>query len=359
MYIQAIVASIASLLAVLLVTPLVIKFAIKIGAVDKPNARKVHEKVMPRLGGLAIFIGVIVGFFVGGLYNEKVTAITLGGILITIIGMLDDKYELSAKVKFVGQILVASLIVGSGLTIQLLTIPYIGDFELGTFGIPVTIFWIVAITNAINLIDGLDGLSAGISVIGIATIAFMAGSAGSMLIFTFAMILIGSTVGFLFYNFHPAKIFMGDTGALFLGYSISILSLLGLYKSVTLFSVVIPIIILGVPIFDTAFAIIRRIANKKPISSPDKSHLHHRLLAIGLSHRNTVLAIYAFGILFSVSALILSESTLWGTVLIIVGLIVIIEVIVEVIGLVHEKYRPIVNLYKKITGNRDISKQRS
>lgn len=151
---------------------------------------------------------------------------------------------------------------------------------------------------------------------------------------------------------------MGDTGALFLGYSISILSLLGLYKSVTLFSFLVPIIILGVPVFDTTYAIIRRIVNKKPISAPDKSHLHHRLLALGLSHRNTVLAIYAFGILFSISAILVSESTLWGTIFIIFGLLVITEVVAEVIGIVHVKYKPILNLLKKLTGRRSFDRQR-
>ncbi|EIJ80486.1 Glycosyl transferase, family 4, conserved region protein [Bacillus methanolicus PB1] len=358
MYTQAVIAFFVSLISVLIVTPFVIKLAIKIGAVDKPNARKVHSKLMPRMGGLAIFIGVIAGYFAGGVYNEKVTAISVGAILIVLIGMLDDKYELSAKVKFAGQLLVAALIVASGLTMDLVTIPYIGNFELGFWSYPITVLWIVGITNAINLIDGLDGLSAGISAIGIATIAIMAALAGKMLIFTLSLILLGSIIGFLFYNFHPAKIFMGDTGALFLGYSISILSLLGLYKSVTLFSFLVPIIILGVPVFDTTYAIIRRIVNKKPISAPDKSHLHHRLLALGLSHRNTVLAIYAFGILFSVSAILVSESTLWGTVFIIFGLLVITELIAEVIGIVHVKYKPILNLFKKLSGRRSFDRQR-
>ncbi|AIE61384.1 glycosyltransferase family 4 protein [Bacillus methanolicus] len=358
MYTQAVIAFFVSLITVLIVTPFVIKLAIKIGAVDKPNARKVHSKLMPRLGGLAIFIGVIAGYFAGGVYNEKVTAISLGAILIVLIGMLDDKYELSAKVKFAGQLLVAALIVASGLKMDFVSIPYIGKFQLGFWSYPITVLWIVGITNAINLIDGLDGLSAGISAIGIATIAIMAASAGKMLIFTLSVILLGSIIGFLFYNFHPAKIFMGDTGALFLGYSISILSLLGLYKSVTLFSFLVPIIILGVPVFDTTYAIIRRIVNKKPISAPDKSHLHHRLLALGLSHRNTVLAIYAFGILFSISAILVSESTLWGTIFIIFGLLVITEVVAEVIGIVHVKYKPILNLLKKLTGRRSFDRQR-
>jgi UDP-GlcNAc:undecaprenyl-phosphate GlcNAc-1-phosphate transferase len=349
---NAVLAAIAAFITVIAITPIVIKLAIKIGATDQPNARKVHQKIMPRLGGLAIFIGVVVGYFTAGLYNEKMTAISLGAILIVVIGILDDKFELSAKVKLGGQLIVAGLIVGSGLTIDILSIPYVGTYELGIWGIPITIFWIVAITNAINLIDGLDGLSAGISAISIATIAFMAGSADKVLILTISLILLGSIIGFLFYNFHPAKIFMGDTGALFLGYSISILSLLGLYKSVTLFSFLVPVIILGVPVFDTTFAIIRRVVNRRPISSPDKSHLHHRLLDLGLSHRRTVLSIYFFGIVFSASAIVVSVTTLWGTILIILALVIVTELFAEIIGLVGEKYKPVLTLCRKITGNK-------
>ncbi|TFD95750.1 glycosyltransferase family 4 protein [Jeotgalibacillus sp. R-1-5s-1] len=352
MIMNAMIAGIVALVTVLILTPLVMKLAVKIGAVDQPNARKVHEKVMPRLGGLAIFGGVIAGFYAGGLHNEKVTAISVGAILIVIVGILDDKYQLSAKTKLLGQLVVAGLIIYSGLTIDFITIPYVGEFELGFWQYPITLFWIVAITNAINLIDGLDGLSAGISGIGIATIAVMAGMSGKVLIFTLSIILLGSILGFLFYNFHPAKIFMGDTGALFLGYAIAVLSLLGLYKSVTLFSFLIPIIILGVPIFDTTFAIIRRIANKQPISAPDKSHLHHRLLFMGLSHRNTVLAIYGMGIIFSLTAIVLTESTLWGSFFIVLGLLIVFEIVAEIIGLVNERYRPFLFLYKKLVRNR-------
>lgn len=346
MDIRMILAFIASFITVLIVTPFVIKLAIKIGATDKPNHRKVHQKLMPRLGGLAIFIGVFVGFFASGLYKEKMTGIIVGALIIIIIGILDDKYELSAKVKFIGQIIVASIIVSTGLTIDFISIPFVEKINLGIWSIPVTIFWIVAITNAINLIDGLDGLAAGISSIGIATIAIMAGIAGKGMILPLALILLGSTIGFLFYNFHPAKIFMGDTGALFLGYSISILSLLGLYKSVTLFSLVVPILILGVPIFDTTFAIIRRVVNRKPISAPDKSHLHHRILAMGFSHRNTVLIIYAMGILFSVCAIVFESATLWGSLLIVAGLLIFFQIIAELIGLVNEGYKPFLKMLK-------------
>ncbi|MDG4657188.1 MraY family glycosyltransferase [Ectobacillus antri] len=349
MNLQLIYAFIASFITVLLVTPFVIKLAFKIGAVDKPNARKVHQKITPRIGGLAIFIGVVVGYFVSGLYNERMTTIVVGAIVIVIIGVLDDMYELSAKWKFLGQVFVALLIVRSGLMIDYVNIPFTNDsYELGLFAYPLTIFWIVGITNAINLIDGLDGLSAGVSSIALTTLAVMAFLGNTPLILTIAVIVIASTIAFLFYNFNPAKIFMGDTGALFLGYCISILSLLGLYKSVTLFSLIVPIIILGVPIFDTSFAIIRRLVNKQPISAPDKSHLHHRLLAMGFSHRKTVLLIYMFGIFFSVSAIVFSRLLLWQSMLILLVLLLVGEIIAEVIGLVHEKYKPIISVYRKV-----------
>ncbi|WP_449623019.1 glycosyltransferase family 4 protein [Robertmurraya sp. Marseille-Q9965] len=350
MNLSVLLAFCASLLTVIIITPLVMKFAILIGATDKPNERKVHDKVMPRLGGLAIFIGVVVGYFVGGLHQDgKITGITVAGIIIIAIGILDDKFELSPKIKLLGQFLAAVVVVLSGLTIDILYIPFVGEFDPGLWTYPITIFWIVAITNIINLIDGLDGLAAGISAIVISTIAFLAGANGNLLILTLSLIVLGSIIGFLFYNFYPAKIFMGDTGSLFLGYCISVISLLGVYKSVTLFSFVVPIIILGVPIFDTLFAIIRRLVNKRPISSPDKEHLHHRLLSLGLSHRNTVLMIYSLGIIFSIAAIEFSRTTMWGAILITLLLLLTLELIAEAIGLVHQRYKPILYILRKIT----------
>jgi UDP-GlcNAc:undecaprenyl-phosphate/decaprenyl-phosphate GlcNAc-1-phosphate transferase len=352
MNLQLVLTFLVPFITVLLITPLVIKLAVKIGAVDSPNNRKVHQKIMPRLGGLAIFIGVGAGYFASDLQNAPLTGITIGAFIIIITGVLDDKYQLSAKYKLVGQILAALIVAKTGLLIDLLNIPFIGEFDLSfALAFPLTVLWIIAITNAINLIDGLDGLAAGVSTIVIATIAIMAGLNGNVLILTLSLIVIGSTIGFLFYNFHPAKIFMGDTGALFLGYAIAIISLLGVYKSVTLFSFVIPLIILGVPVFDTTFAIIRRLVNKKPISAPDKGHLHHRLLSLGLSHRMTVITIYLLSILFSVSAAVFSTSTLWGAILITFGLLILLELLAELIGLVHYKYRPLLFVYGKLTGD--------
>ena len=350
MDIKLLLAFIISMATAIAVTPLVIKLAHKIGAVDKPSERKVHQNVMPRLGGLAIFIAVIAGYFVAGLYEAKITGIMVGALIIIVLGIIDDKYEISAKIKLLGQILAACAVMGSGLTIDVLNIPFIGVFELGIFSYVITLFWILAITNAINLIDGLDGLSAGISSIVFASIAFLAFTGDKMLILTLSLILLGSTLGFLFHNFYPAKIFMGDTGSMFLGYAISILSLLGLYKSVTLFSFVVPIMILGVPIFDTSFAIIRRVVNRKPISVADKSHLHHRLLALGLKHRDTVLVIYGFGLIFSIAAITFETLTLRWAIFILLFILVAFEIIAEKIGLVSDEYRPIISVFQKVVG---------
>lgn len=348
--IRIVVAFIVSLLTVLIITPIVKRIAIKIGAVDQPNKRKIHKKIMPRMGGLSIFIGVVVGVITSGIYTQtKMTAITFGAILIILLGIFDDKYQLSAKVKFIIQLIVAIMIVSTGLKMEFLSLPFLPErIELGWFSYPFTVLWIVGITNAMNFIDGLDGLAAGLSVIGLSTIAFMALSGGKILILSLSVVVIGSTLGFLFYNFHPAKIFMGDTGSLFLGYVIAILSLLGLYKSVTLFSIVIPIIILGVPIFDTTFAVIRRLINKQPFYMPDKSHIHHKLIAYGLSHRKSVITIYIFGCIFSICAILLKSATLWLSLFIIFLLIIFVQIIVEVTGLVSDQFKPIIKIYKRL-----------
>lgn len=330
-------------IASLAITPLVKKLAIKIGATDKPNQRKVHSKIMPRLGGLAIFISFLIGLVFLRPQDEHLVAIIIGAFIIIIIGVMDDMMELSAKVKFLGQIAAALIVVLNGVQVDYINLPFGGGLELGILSIPLTILWIVGVTNAINLIDGLDGLAAGVSTIALVTISAMAFVKGDIFVLSIAIILIGSTLGFLKYNFHPAKIFMGDTGALFLGFMIAVLSLLG-FKNVTMLSLIVPVIILGVPISDTFFAIIRRIVNKKPLSAPDKSHLHHCMLRLGYSHRQTVLIIYAMAASFGLAAFIFSMSTVWGAMLIVAILLLAIEVFAEKVGLVGKEYRPILRL---------------
>ncbi|KAA0566129.1 glycosyltransferase family 4 protein [Rossellomorea aquimaris] len=327
------------------ITPFVKKFAYKVGATDQPNVRKVHQKIMPRLGGLAIYIGFIAGFLILRPDDPYAGAIILGSAVILLTGMADDIFDLSPRLKLLGQLTAAFTVVLGGVQIEFINLPFGGVLEFGMFSIPITILWIVGITNAINLIDGLDGLAAGVSTIGLATIGFMAMLKGDVFVMSLALILIVSTLGFLYFNFHPAKIFMGDTGALFLGYMIAVLSMLG-FKNVTMISLIVPLIILGVPISDTFFAIIRRIVNKSPLSAPDKSHLHHCLLRIGFTHKQTVIIIYAIAAMFSLAAIIFSMSTLWGAMIVIAVLLIAIEWFIESIGLVNSNYQPLIKFVK-------------
>jgi UDP-GlcNAc:undecaprenyl-phosphate GlcNAc-1-phosphate transferase len=332
----------------ILLTPMIKRLAFKVGATDRPNKRKVHQKIMPRMGGLAIFISFVIGILIIRPDASYHWPIIIGGIIIIITGVADDMKEISPKVKLFGQILAALIVTVYGdLNLEFINLPFGGKIEFGILSIPITMFWIIGITNAINLIDGLDGLAAGVSSIALLSIAGMAMIMGNIYVMVIALILAASSIGFLVYNFHPAKIFMGDTGALFLGYMISVLSLLG-FKNVTFISLIIPIIILGVPISDTFFAIIRRLVNKQPLSAPDKSHLHHCLMRAGFSHKQTVLLIYAMASVFGLTAFIFSQSTVWGSLIVILALLITIEVIVEKIGLVREDYKPLLNFMKGI-----------
>lgn len=342
------VSLIVAMVAAILLTPLVKRLAFRIGAVDAPNYRKVHARIMPRLGGLAIFGAFLIGIAVLRPDNQYMLAIILGATVIVITGVLDDMYEISAKAKMLGQLVAACIIVFyGGIQIDFINLPFAdeGTLAFGILSIPFTIIWIVGITNAINLIDGLDGLAAGVSTIALLTLAAMAFIMGDVFVLAVAAILAASTFGFLFYNFHPAKIFMGDTGALFLGFMIAVLSLLG-FKSITLVSFIIPVIMLGVPISDTFFAIVRRLRMKKKWSDPDKSHLHHRLLDLGFSHRQTVLIIYGIAMLFGLFAIIFSMAKIWGAILLITVILVVIELFVEVIGLAGKNYRPLINFVR-------------
>jgi UDP-GlcNAc:undecaprenyl-phosphate/decaprenyl-phosphate GlcNAc-1-phosphate transferase len=330
----------------ILITPLVKKLAFLIGATDKPNRRKVHQSTMPRLGGLAIFISFIVGIMIFKPINPASIAILIGSSIIVFTGICDDLFELSAKYKLLGQLAAAFIVVFLGdLQVLFINLPFGGHLEFGYLSIPFTILWIVGITNAINLIDGLDGLAAGVSSIALVTISGMALIQGNLFVVAVGTIVLMGTLGFLFYNFHPASIFMGDTGALFLGFIISVLSLLG-YKNVTFISFIIPVIILGVPISDTFFAIMRRIINHQPLSAPDKSHLHHCLLRLGYSHRQTVLMIYAMASLFGLVAVIYSQARIGVSVLLIGVLVIVMELIAEKIGLMGNDFHPLLKVLR-------------
>jgi len=345
LYLTLVLAFVASIL----LTPVVKAIAFRVGAVDRPNYRKVHARIMPRLGGLAIFGAFLISYFVLRPVDpaSSLTApfIIGGACMIIITGVLDDMFEITAKAKLLGQLLAAGIVVYGGLQIDFINLPFGGTLDFGYFSIPLTILWIVGITNAINLIDGLDGLAAGVSTIALITLAGMALMKGDVFVFSMAALLAASSAGFLVYNFHPAKIFMGDTGALFLGFMISVLALLG-FKNITVISLIIPVIMLGVPISDTFFAIVRRLRLKQPLSAPDKSHLHHCLLNVGFTHRQTVLIIYALAAMFGLAALIFSQATVWGAILLIAVMLVAIELFVEAVGLAGKNYRPLINFVR-------------
>ena len=285
--------------------PIVKKIAEFIGAMDIPNERKVHKKPIPRLGGIGIYLGFLVGYMLFGQQSVQMNAILIGSFIILVTGIFDDVKPVSAKYKFLVQIAGASVIpLYGGIVMQ--DISAFGLYlDFGIFAYPVTIIFIVAIINCINLIDGLDGLSSGISCIYFLTVGIISmllnNSNGLDIILTF--IMLGSTLGFLVHNFHPAKIFMGDSGSMFLGYIIAVIALLG-FKNITLTSVIIPMLLLAVPIMDTLFAILRRLINHKPLGMPDKNHLHHQLLKLKLSQTKTVLVIYGVNILFAIASII-------------------------------------------------------
>lgn len=284
--------------------PVIKKIALHIGAIDKPDSRKVHKKIMPRLGGLGIYLGFLLGYMLFGENTAMMNSILIGSFVLIITGIIDDINPLKAKHKLIGQVLAALIVVFYG-GILLRNVSFFGinmDFKL--FSYPITILFILGCINCMNLIDGLDGLAGGISSIFFLTIGIIAclqGRVGLTVVITF--IMFGSTLGFLVHNFNPAKIFMGDTGSMFLGFIISVITLLG-FKTIITSSIIIPLCILIVPILDTMCAIIRRKLKGESISVPDKSHFHHQLLRRNFGVKGTVLTIYLITTLFSAASIV-------------------------------------------------------
>lgn len=309
-----------ALVVALLVTPLVILLAKKTGALDAPDARKVHKKPIPRIGGLAIYAGFMASIiFVAanfGLDKEMIRetiGLMLSGSLIVAVGLVDDYKNLPAKLKLLGQIIAAAvLVVGFDVRINYVTNPfgdywYLDNLPMHEFVIPaLTVLWLVGLTNTVNLIDGLDGLAAGVASIASFTILLIALEQNFILVAVMTAALAGAAVGFLKYNFYPAKIFMGDTGSMFLGFMLAGISVTGAVKSVATIALIVPIFALGLPILDTTFAIVRRVRGGVPIFKPDKGHLHHRLLSVGFTQCQAVLLMYVISALFGLSAIALT-----------------------------------------------------
>ncbi len=306
----------------LLLTPLAIRLAPVLGAMDVPrDARRMHDKPMPRMGGFAIFFASVLTILLwlplqnnelqpGMLPDHRMLGILLGGTIMALIGLVDDIRGLPAKVKLLGQIVCATIVFAFSVRFSFISIPFTGgtteDFPFW-FSYVLTVLWIVGISNTINLIDGLDGLAGGISAISATSIAYIAYIHGNYDVCMALLAVAGGCCGFLPFNFHPARIFMGDGGSLFLGFMLASVSLLSLTKSATFMVMLVPVFVLALPIFDTTFAILRRMANHRPIMEADRGHLHHRLMAAGLGQRRTVVTMYAISGVMSVAAILVSR----------------------------------------------------
>ena len=329
---RVIIAVLAALIISLLITPLTKKPALKLGASDEPGGRKVHTKVMTRLGGLGIYCGFVVGFIIYGDFSREMVGLLISASFITAVGMVDDCRDISPKLKLVGQIAAALILIGFGVRLEYITIPFSGVVvDCGFWGYPLTLLWLVGVCNAVNLIDGLDGLAGGISIIATLTIGVVAYNGGIIAVTAICLYLAGAVAGFLKWNFHPATLFMGDCGSLLLGFLLASLSLMSLAEGATVIALAVPILILAVPILDTLFAIIRRLINHKPVFQADKNHFHHRLMARGLNHGETVLLIYGVTFLFgAVAVLITMLPAVYG---IISGLIAVCLVLLGAVRL--------------------------
>jgi len=347
MLIYVVTFSVALLLSLLL-TPLIKRAALRIRAVDTPDHRKVHVVQIPRLGGLAVFASFMIVFYTANWFGygelEKaefsphfLKGFAFASAIIVFLGVWDDLRNIRPFLKLVLQLLAASIAMAYGMVIMIIDVPFFGQLNLGIFGIPFTLLWIVGITNAINLIDGLDGLAAGVTFIACMTLFLISISQGKIETALFSVILAGSIVGFLRYNFNPAQIFLGDSGAYFLGFSLANFSVVGAMKASTAVALLIPIIALGFPIMDTVFAMLRRsgralkdgkgpIALFREIGVADKEHVHHKLLDLGYTHRMTVVILYGICLVFGLFAFSLTayRDQMTATILFFVALIVFI-----------------------------------
>jgi UDP-GlcNAc:undecaprenyl-phosphate GlcNAc-1-phosphate transferase len=313
-----------SFLISLFLVPYFARIARKYNALDVPTHRKKHGRIVPLWGGLPIYVSFIVSLLLAGLVSSKIfkfnlLGIVLGSTFILLIGLIDDKFGVPVKIKLFAQIIAGIILISSGIRMAGFTIPLVNMYiQIPTLiSAVITIGWIVLITNAINFIDGLDGLAAGVSIISLIAffiISFISLSKpisssmreGYYISSIFSIILIGATSAFLIFNFYPAKVFLGDSGSMFLGYIISSISIIGFLKSIALITLLIPIMIMALPLFDIIYAILRRIKTKQPISKPDRKHLHHQLIQAGFSHPSAVIFLYSISAIFSFLAVIIS-----------------------------------------------------
>ncbi|MDO4815926.1 MAG: MraY family glycosyltransferase [Bacillota bacterium] len=307
-----------------LATPLVMKFAKQVGAIDVPDEKRhIHKAPTPRMGGLAIFLGFLLSVLVFANITPQVRGILIGAILIVVVGAIDDVLNLNAWLKFGVQIIAAVIAVLSGVLINVVSNPLLitsgQALTIGVLSVPVTILWIVGVTNSVNLIDGLDGLACGVSTIAslsMLAVSMLVSDANSNVAIILAA-LCGACLGFLPFNLNPAKIFMGDTGALLLGYILATVSVIGMFKFYAIITFILPVLALAVPLLDTVFAFTRRMLNGQSPFHADRGHFHHRLLDIGLNQKQVVAVLYAVSAILGLVGVLITST---GTVRMIVAL---------------------------------------
>ena len=312
-------------------TPLVRRFAFKIGAIDIPkDNRRMHKKPTPRIGGLAIIFGFTVATLCFAQPSRQLYGTLAGAAIIAVMGVIDDCKNLPAKLKFVIQIIAALVVVFAGdIKIDVFTNPnFLSDNPYWVLpewlSVTLTVIWIVFITNAVNFIDGLDGLAAGVSAIMSISLVFISIRVGEYSIASLGIALMGSCFGFLPFNFNPAKIFMGDTGSTFLGFMLATLSIQGVFKSYAVISFAVPLLILGLPLFDALFAMIRRILRGQSPMTADRGHLHHRLVDMGFSQKQTVFILYAISGVLGITAVLLAESGVLRALLLVICVLILL-----------------------------------
>ena len=335
--VSSIIAFLSALLVSVLLTPVVRRFAHELGVLDHPGERRVHVRAIPRLGGLAItaaFFAPLLALFaletevarVFFTHPLRMLGLTVGGLLVCGIGVIDDVRGVRAWHKLWVQVAAACVAYLCGFRIDAVALPGLGHLPMGIFALPVTVLWITAIINAINLIDGLDGLAGGVAFFACVSNFAVAAINRDPVVMLLSASLGGALLGFLLYNFNPASIFMGDSGSMFLGYVLATSSILGnSVKSSTTVAILAPLVALGLPIIDTLFAMLRRFLERRPIFSPDQGHIHHRLLSLGLTHRRAVLILYGLSVLFTAGALAISLGRNWqvGVALLVLSVAVI------------------------------------
>jgi len=300
---------------VFLITPLLIRISLSLGVADSPGLRKLHKEPMPSMGGIGVFLGMWIPLLLLSFWDNDITArmatkwltlinIFLAGLAMLLVGIYDDKYGLSAGWKFSVQLLVAVLLVFNGLYFSAITIPFYGPVSLGIVGPLLTIVWIVGITNAFNLIDGIDGLAAGVTFFVAIVTAVIAIVNGNELMALTMCSLGGACLGFLRYNYNPSRIFLGDTGSLFIGMTLATTSVASNFKGTLAASMIAPVMLLGYPIFETLLSMAHRKMRGKPVYTPDNSHIHHRLIEKGLTHNRATLILYGFCLMFCIVAML-------------------------------------------------------